>query len=271
MDTQTMKRYLEVCEQAAQAGGRVLVEKMGKVHVREKGPSDLVTEADLASQEAIGEVIQKTFPQDPILAEESQTDGRVEAAEAIRWLVDPLDGTTNYIHGVPHFAVSVAVEERGRVWAGAIFDPVHGYLYTASRGGGAWLNGRPLRTSQVEELGGAIAAAGFPPRVQEDSPDLVVFLEALKHCQSVRRTGSTALNLGYLAAGWFDVFWSFSTKIWDIAAGVLLVEEAGGIATNPYGEPVELHTGRFLAAANPVLHQKLRRLVQQAGVLSPSL
>lgn len=267
MDRSNLERYLEVCQRAAQAGGRVLLEKMGKVHVREKAPSDLVTEADLASQEAIGEVIHQAFPKDPILGEESLPDGRVQPAEAVRWLVDPLDGTTNYIHGVPHFAVSVAVEERGRVLAGAIFDPVHGDLYMASRGGGAWLNGRTLRTSQVEDLGGAIAAAGFPPRVQEDSPDLVVFLEALKHCQTVRRTGSTALNLGYLAAGWFDLFWSFSTKIWDIAAGVLLVEESGGVATNPYGGPLELHTGRFLAAANPVLHQKLRRLVQQANVL----
>lgn len=271
MDAQRMKIYLEVCQRAAQAGGRVLLDKMGKVQSREKGPSDLVCEADLASQEAICRIIGETFPDDPILGEESVSAGRVEMAQGVRWLVDPLDGTTNYLHGVPHFAVSVAVEERGTVLAGVIFDPIHQDSYTAWRGGGAWLNGRPLRTSQVQRLEGAIAAAGFPPKVREDSPDLVVFLEALQYCQTVRRTGSTALNLGYLAAGWFDLFWSFSTKIWDIAAGVLLVQEAGGVISNPYGGPLELHTGQFLAAANPTLHQHLCQLVRQTKVLPPSV
>ena len=270
MDTQTLRSYLEVCQRAAQAGGRVLLEKMGKVQSREKSPRDLVSEADLAAQEAICQVIGEAFPGDPILGEESESAGWVEMAQGIRWLVDPLDGTTNYIHGVPHFAVSVAVEEKGEVVAGAIWDPIHGDLYTASRGGGAWLNGRRLQTSQVQQLGGAIAAAGFPPRVQEDSPDLVVFLEALKHCQTVRRTGSTALNLGYLAAGWFDLFWSFSTNIWDIAAGVLLVQEAGGVISNPHGGPLELHAGQFLASANPTLHQQLCQLVRQAKAIPPS-
>lgn len=270
MDSQSVRRYLEVCQRAAQAGGQVLLEKMGKVHSREKGPSDLVSEADLASQEAICQVIRQAFPEDVILGEESFQQSSVPPAQGVRWLVDPLDGTTNYLHGVPHFAVSVAVEDRGRVVAGAIWDPIHKHLYIASRGGGAWLNGQPLHTSPVQELAGAIAAAGFPPKVQDNSPDLLVFLEALKHCQTVRRTGSTALNLGYLAAGWFDLFWSFSTKIWDIAAGVLLVEEAGGVVTNPYGGPIELHTGSFLAAANPVLHQHLCRLVHKSLVLPQS-
>ncbi len=267
MNPHRLGRYLEVCQQAAQAGGRVLLEMMGKVQSREKGPGDLVSEADLASQEAICGVIREAFPEDAIVGEESVAGTQVEMAQGMRWLVDPLDGTTNYLHGVPHFAVSVAVEESGTVWAGVIFDPVHGDLYVASRGGGAWRNGQRLRTSQVQELAEAIAAAGFPPQVREDSPDLLVFLEALKHCQTVRRTGSTALNLGYLAAGWFDLFWSFSTKIWDIAAGVVLVEEAGGVVSNPYGGKIELHTGQFLAAANRRLHQGLCRLVRMAHVL----
>ncbi|MCS7304851.1 MAG: inositol monophosphatase [Thermoguttaceae bacterium] len=269
MDALTIRKYEEVCQRAAQAGGQVLLQKMGKVQSREKGPRDWVSEADLAAQEAICQVIRQAFPEDPILGEETTLAGPVEKAEGVRWLVDPLDGTTNYIHGVPHFAVSVAVEEKGTVWVGAIFDPVHGDLYTASRDRGAWLNGRRLQTSQVQSLTEAIAAAGFPPKVQDDSPDLRVFLEALKHCQTVRRTGSTALNLGYLAAGWFDLFWSFSTNIWDIAAGVLLVEEAGGVISNPYGGDIELHTGQFLASANPTLHQLLCELVRKAGVLPP--
>jgi len=264
-----IERYFQVCQEAAKAGGRVLLEKMGKVQSREKGPSDLVTEADLASQEVIFELIHQEFPDHAILGEESLAVGGVGPASGVRWVVDPLDGTTNYLHGVPHFAVSVAVEERGTVLAGAIFDPIHQDCYTAWRGGGAWLNGRPLRTSQVLDLSGAIAAAGFPPRVQPDSPDLKVFLEALPHCQTVRRTGSTALNLGYLAAGWFDVFWSFSTKIWDIAAGILLVEEAGGIASGPDGGALQLHTGRFLAAANAVLHEKFRQLLYRSKLLPP--
>lgn len=259
-------RYLEICEKAARTGGAVLLEKLGKVHAREKGPSDFVTEADLAAQEAIHQVIRQAFPDHPILGEESLTEARVAPAEGFRWLVDPLDGTTNYIHQVPHFAVSVAVEHAGLVLAGAILNPVYQDCYTASRGGGAWLNGRPLHTSQVLDLGWAMASVGFPPRVQADSPDLKVFLQAVGQCQSVRRTGSTALNLAYLAAGQFDLFWSFSTKIWDIGAGVLLVEEAGGVVTNPRGGPLELHTGQFLAAANPVLHQQLRQLVLQARV-----
>jgi myo-inositol-1(or 4)-monophosphatase len=264
--------YLRVCEKSARAGGAVLLEKIGRVQAREKSPSDLVTEADFASQEAVREAILAEFPDHRVLGEErdpavagNEREPVANAAEH-RWLVDPLDGTTNYVHQVPHFCVSVALERRGELLVGVVFDPVADECFSAVSGRGAVLNGKPIRTSGVTAMSQALAAVGFPTRVNAESPDLRLFLAAVEDCQALRRTGSAALNLCYVAAGRFDAFWSYSTKIWDIAAGVLMIREAGGVVSAPNGGPLALDSGHFLAAANDRLHSELLALAAKAGL-----
>jgi len=256
--------YLTTCERAARAGGAVVLDWIDRFDVREKGPADLVTQADLASQETIQEIILDAFPKHSVLGEEDHPDADSAARSEYRWIADPLDGTTNYVHRVPHFSVSVALERNGELLVGTVFDPVSQECFTAAAGEGAKLNGQPIRTSEVVNLSDALAAVGFPPQTDRDSPDLAVFLEAVMNCQAIRRTGSSALNLCYLAAGRFDVYWAASTKIWDIAAGVLMVREAGGSVTAPDSGPFVLDTGQFLAAANPTLHARLSEMVARA-------
>ena len=165
---------------------------------------------------------------------------------------------------MPHFAVSLALEREGTPLVGVVYDPMLDECFTAATGQGARLNGRPIRVSQTMELSAALGCMGFPPDLKRDSPDLLVFLEAVFHCQGVRRTGSATLNFCYLAAGRFDVIWNFGTKIWDVAAGSLIVREAGGVITAPDGGPFILERPRYIAAATPALHGQLRELVARA-------
>ncbi len=199
-----------------------------------------------------------------MLGEEDQIAGNTPSSTEYRWIVDPLDGTTNFVHGIPHYAVSLALEHRGRLLVGTVYDPSADACYTAAEGRGTFLNGKPIRTSRVTELSDAIAGTGFPAKLQPDSPDLLVFNEAVFRCQGVRRTGSASLNLCDVAAGRFDVLWGFSTKIWDIAAGILLIREAGGVVTSTEGDEVDISSGRFLASANQELHNELMEMVREA-------
>jgi myo-inositol-1(or 4)-monophosphatase len=286
--------YIRVCEEAVRAGGAVVQEWVGRFDVREKGPADLVTQADVASQETVRRVVLGAFPDHFLLGEETgdcpnfrpsengtvplsaQGDSPVLAdtrtgtvplaSGTCRWIVDPLDGTTNYVHRLPHYAVSLALERDGQVLVGAVYDPCRDECFTATLGGGAHLNGRPIRVSGVARLADALAVCGFPPHLQPDSPDLRVFQKAIFHCQAVRRSGCSSLNLCYLAAGRYDTYWSFGTKVWDVAAGTLIVREAGGIVTAPDGGPFVLDSGQFLAAPTAALHEELRALV--ASVLA---
>ncbi len=258
-----MSDYIEICERAVRAGGAVVQQWVDRFEAREKGPADLVTEADFASQEAIRQTILAKFPDHQFLGEEDSRPAPT-GSSGFRWIADPLDGTTNYVHRVPHYSVSLALEHDGELLAGAVFNPVDNECFTAAQGQGARLEGRPIHASQVKHLPGALAAVGFPPNARADAPDVRVFLAALERCQAIRRTGSAALNLCYLAAGRFDVFWSFSTKVWDMAAGTLIIREAGGTVTGPDGGPLVLDSGQFLAAANPQLHAELAEMVRQA-------
>jgi myo-inositol-1(or 4)-monophosphatase len=258
--------YLTLCEQAARVGGEVLLSWIGRFGVREKGPSDLVTEADLASQEAIRQVLLTAFPGYGFLSEEG--DGTLDATAEYCWVVDPLDGTTNYVHQMPHYCVSVALLQRGRPIVGVVLDPVHQECFTAARGRGARLNGRAIRASSVRDLSQALAAASFSAKVQTGSPEIDQFVAALLNCQAVRRTGSAALNLCYLAAGRFDAFWAMSTKVWDIAAGVLIVEEAGGVVTRLDGGPLDMNGPHPVASATQDLHEQFRNLLQNAASAS---
>ena len=259
-----LAEQLKVCETAVREAGATIQSWIGRTRVTHKGQADLVTEADFAAQEVVRAVVLGAFPDHGLLGEEGQIGCDPGRRPEYRWIVDPLDGTTNFVHGVPHYAVSLALERNGRLLVGAVFDPCLDECFTAAAGQGARLNGRPIRTGVVTELGDALAGTGFPAVVRPDSPDLLVFNQAVYQCQGVRRTGSAALNLCDLAAGRFDVVWGFSTKVWDVAAGVLLIREAGGVVSSPEGGDFVLDEARFLAAANPTLYLRLRELVRQA-------
>ncbi len=250
-----LQDYLAVCEKAVRRGGLAIAQLAGKFDVREKGPADLVTEADVASQQAISQTIWNVFPDHCIIGEEDINTGSAAndrlRRSPYRWIIDPLDGTTNFVHGVPHYAVSLALERNNEPLVGAVLNPVNGECFTAALGQGARLNGRLIHTSKVTELSEALGVMGVPPGVRQDSPDLLVYSQAVFHCQAIHRTGSAALNLCYIAAGRYDLVWTFSTKIWDVAAGILLIREAGGAICTPDGRDYHLDQGPFLAAANP--------------------
>jgi myo-inositol-1(or 4)-monophosphatase len=256
----TFDEYLRVCEAAVRTGGRVVQDWAGRFEVRSKGPADLVTQADLAAQEAVRQAVLGAFPDHCLLGEEKSPDEAPANRAEYRWIVDPLDGTTNYVHRVPHYCVSLALERNGELLVGAVFDPVLDECFTAALGQGARLNGRPIHTSDVVLVSDALAAVGFPPKVRPDSLDLAMFMEMVYRCQAIRRTGSAALNLCYLAAGRFDLAWSFSTNIWDVAAGVLLIREAGGLVASINGGVFCLEEPHFLAAANEKLYAQFREI-----------
>jgi myo-inositol-1(or 4)-monophosphatase len=264
--------FLDIWEKAVRRAGDLLRDRMGKVTVRLKGRADLVTEADLAAQEVIRQTVLGAFPDHVLLGEEDAapgTGGRPAAgraaADQYRWIADPLDGTTNFVHQLPFFSVSLALEHNGQLLVGAVYDPSADECFTAAAGCGAMRNGAPIHTSRVTTLGDALVSAGFPNVVTDDTPDLKMFLAAMRVCQGFRRTGSAALNLAYVAGGRFDAAWSFSTKVWDVAAGVLLIREAGGVIVSTSGVGSPLEDGTYLAAANPELHAELIELACTAG------
>ena len=256
----TPRELLVVCEQAARAGAEQLLAWQGRFQAREKAPRDLVTDADLASERAVREVIAAHYPEHGILGEEAPTPAALD--RPFCWVVDPLDGTINYAHGNPCYGVSIAVASGGRLLAGVVFDPERDECFAAASGEGAWLNGAPMAVSRVEAVEEALVAVSFPPLVSAEAPDVRAFLTVAPHCQAVRRTGSAALNLAYVACGRFDAHWAHEIHPWDSAAGVLLVQEAGGVATGGDGRPYELAAGDYLAAATPDLHAALRPLVR---------
>jgi myo-inositol-1(or 4)-monophosphatase len=247
--------YLEVGRKAALAGGEVLRSWAGRFAVTEKGPADLVTEADFASQETVRKILMDAFPDHGVLAEENgmSTVGK----DGYRWIVDPLDGTTNYVHGLAQYCVSIGLECNGTLLAGVVYDPVADQCFTAALGHGAFLNGKPLKVSGVKSLSKALVAVSFPPSVGRGDPSVEAFLNVMDHAQAIRRMGSSALNLCYVAAGSIDGYWAQDTKAWDVAAGYLLVTEAGGTLTSYDGGPADLAQPKFIVAATPELHREL--------------
>ena len=236
---------------------------LGKVGVHEKGPADLVTDADFAAQNAIRQIVLGAFPGHVFLGEESDANEAAAAVEStgFRWIVDPLDGTTNFVHGVPFFASSIALARGKEVLCGTVYNPMVEECYTAALGEGAFLNGKPIRTSGVTDPANALASVSFPTMTGHDSPDLIAFLKLIPHTQAIRRTGSTAINLAYVAAGRFDLLTCYRAHAWDVAAGVLLVREAGGIVSTPSGGPFDLDKGETLASATQPLHDKVVQLI----------
>ena len=256
---------LDFAIQTAREAGRVLAEKFGRaLQVSNKGDIDLVTEADLAAERLIVERIRSYHPRHRILTEES---GDVAEAgnreDAHKWIIDPLDGTTNYAHGYPVFCVSIALEHEGRVVVGVVYDPTRDELFAAERGEGATLNGRRVRASETDELNRALICTGFPYDVRERGDFARHFRAFIMRAQSVRRDGAAALDLAYVAAGRFEAFYEEGLRPWDVAAGVLLVEEAGGRVTHYDGSPFSIYASH-IAASNGLLHEAMLRVLQQA-------
>jgi myo-inositol-1(or 4)-monophosphatase len=254
-----MPDFIKVCEQAARAGGDVLLKWQQRIQAREKGPKDLVTQADIESQEVIQEILLNAFPDHGFVGEE---DPHGAAAAPPRegeycWVVDPLDGTANYVHGLQSFAVSIALRCGADVVAGTVYDPIRDECYNAVRGQGAWLNGAAIAVSGCRVLQEALVAVSFPPSVPRGCKEITGFIEVLHRSRAVRRLGSAALNLSYLAAGRLDGYWASSVKIWDVAAGVLLVQEAGGVVSGLGGNAFDLDAPNLATAASSELHAEL--------------
>ena len=255
-----LEHFLDVANRAVDLAAEVLRDKFGRVEARLKGHADFVTEADTESQRVVCEAIRREFPDHGFLGEEGG-DFPPEEDSTYFWILDPLDGTTNYVHGVPFFSISLALACKNEILVGVVLDPMLNERFTAVRGGGAYLNGRPIRVSSVATLGEALVSIGLPPRVTPESEDVRWMVQSAVHCLSLRRTGSAALNMAYLAAGRFDVSWALTTKAWDVAAGSLLIEEAGGVVTNLQGEPLGVRGGPYIAAANRGLLEEFLRTV----------
>lgn len=247
---------LAVAEHAARGAGELLRSKLGThIAVRSKGlRSNLVTEADTESEAIIRNVIAQTFPDDRILGEEAGESGSPSRG---RWIVDPLDGTTNYAHAYPLFGVSIAYEYDGELRAGVVYNPVSGEMFRALRGGGAECNGRPIRVSDEDDLKDALLVTGFPPqRDNEVSSNLAPFAEFMRRSQAIRRDGSAALDLCFVACGRFDGFWEADLQAWDVAAGTVILTEAGGVATDYRGGPSALDA-RQIVASNGKIHRSM--------------
>jgi len=252
---------LAVCEEAARAGASELMAWRGRFGTREKAPHDLVTDADLASERAVRQVIAAHFPDHGILGEEAPAAEQLERDYC--WVVDPLDGTTNYVHSLPCYAVSIAVTRRGQALAGVVFDPERQECFAAAAGKGARLNGEPIAASTAAQLSDSLLAVSFPTHLTPESADLMAFLRTAPVCQAIRRTGSAALNLAYVACGRLDGHWAHEIHPWDAAAGVLLVREAGGVVTDCSGRPFDLVAAQYLAASTGALHEALLPLIRR--------
>jgi myo-inositol-1(or 4)-monophosphatase len=263
------RELLDGAVAAARAGGGVLRARYGSLRpgeVDEKGTNDFVTAVDRESEEAVLAVLRDRFPGTAILAEESSGEegGGTATGEGLRWVVDPLDGTTNYIHGYPCFAVSVSCERDGRPAAGAVLDPHRDALYTAARGAGAWRDGEPIEVAPGRLLHGSLLVTGFPFRALDRLPEyLPCFEELLRSVSGMRRDGSAALDMCYVACGWYDGFWEMGLSRWDLSAGSLIVEEAGGIASGFCGKSGEHLATGDVVAANAHLHPRILEVVQR--------
>jgi myo-inositol-1(or 4)-monophosphatase len=249
----------KIAVRAARAAGRIHLKRLSHISVARKSNAiDLVTEADREAELAAIEVLQRAFPNHAILAEEGGATAHVGEH---RWIIDPLDGTTNFAHGFPQFCVSIAYERRAKLQAAVIFDALKRELFVARRGGGARLNGHPIRVTRTPSLDKSLLLTGFPYDRRERRRFYLAFWEAfMLRSHGVRRTGSAALDLAWVACGRVDGFWEFGLKPWDVAAGALIVEEAGGQVSNMDGAPLDLAAGQIVASNGRIHHTMLETL-----------
>ena len=257
---------LNVAIEAAKEAGKFLKHNLGKVKeitVKNGQEKNLVTEIDKKSEELVVSIIRKHFPGHDILAEESGSEHGKQSE--YRWIIDPLDGTTNFTHGLPIYCVSIGLERKGEVIAGVIYDPNLDELFSAEKGRGAFLNGRRLRVSQTPSLNQSLLVSGFPYNVSEN-PDncLEHFVNFVIECQGVRRMGSAAIDLAYVAAGRYDGFWEVHLNAWDMAAGVILIREAGGKITGFDGDEINI-CGKKVVASNGIIHDDMIGLLKKGN------
>src|ERR1051325_1251510 len=235
--------YLAAAQEAARRAAVVLESWRAKFQVREKGRADLVTDADLASQRTIHEYLSTAFPDHAFLAEEEGAGKTRPGPDAPpTWIVDPIDGTTNYVHDCPFYCISIGLQIADELVVGVVYEPSRKEMFAAAKGQGAWLGTRRLSTSATADLGQALLATGFPPDMRGQERTLDWWRYFSFHARSLRRTGSTALNLAYVAAGRFDGYWAFDNHVWDVAGAAVLVRAAGGGVTHVDGKPYDPYT-----------------------------
>ena len=249
----------DTMEIAREAGTLLMDFFRRRVKIEYKGDADLVTEADRSSEALIRKRIKEKWPEHDILGEE---DGLVDTGSEYRWYVDPLDGTTNFAHGFPVFCVSMALEHKGRRIVGVIYDPTRDEMFTAVKGAGSRLNGEAMRISQTKTLAESLVATGFPSHKRHKNPNIHFYHQITLKTHGVRRAGSAALDLCCVASGRFDGFWEFNLNPWDTAAGVLIVEEAGGRVTDFSGGPFNIDS-RQTVASNGLIHDALLHEFQE--------
>jgi len=245
--------------ETARAAGALLKENVGRIGTIEfKGAVDIVTDVDRKSEKLITEAIKKAFPSHGILAEESP---EVVQASPFKWIIDPLDGTTNFSHGFPFFCVSIGFEVSGEVVLGAVYDPMMDELFTAEKGKGALLNGKKIAVSAIDDLGRSLLATGFPYDLRASKENNLDHFSAFSlKAQAIRRAGSAALDLCYIASGRFDGYWEMKLRPWDTSAGSLMVAEAGGIMTDFSGGPFSIYARECLAS-NGLIHEQMKRVL----------
>lgn len=247
--------------ETARDAGHILLEKFGrKINVSKKGDINLVTEADLASEALIIERIKSYYPKHSILAEESG-EAVLSSGQTWKWIVDPLDGTTNYAHGYPCFAVTIALEHQGEIVIGVTFDPTRDEMFSAEKGRGANLNGRPIRVSETDHLSESLVVTGFPYNFKGKADFAAHLNKFLTAARGVRRDGSAAIDMAYVACGRFDGFWEEGLNPWDIAAGRLLIEEAGGRVTDYKDLPLNIYTPP-ICASNGLIHHEMLKVLE---------
>ena len=262
-----MHPMLNIAIRAARTAGNIIARACGQLDMVEKlqkGSNDFVTNVDREAEQAIVAVLKKSFPTHGIVGEEHGGYGNNDSG--FQWIIDPLDGTTNFIKGIPHFAVSIALKHQGKLDQAVIFDPLRGELSTASRGRGAQLNGTRIRVNNLPDMQGSILATGFPFKAKHHLDSYSkIFNAFFADCADMRRTGSAALDLAYVAAGRFDGFWEIGLKPWDIAAGELIVKEAGGTVVDARGGSESMENGQVLACSMKMLKPLMKAVVPAWG------
>ena len=251
--------FLTPMQELAREAGALLMSFFGKVAIEYKGEVDLVTQADRASEKMIVERIRKQWPEHDLVGEEGS---RRESGSDFRWYVDPLDGTTNFAHGYPVFCVSLGLEYKNECIAGVVYDPTRDEMFAAEKGGGSRLNGKAVRVSQTARVAESLVATGFPSFKRHKNPNIHFYHQITLRSHGVRRAGSAALDLCCVACGRFDGFWEFNLNSWDTAAGVLLVQEAGGKVTNFSDGPFSIDS-REVLASNGLIHQEILHEFQE--------
>ena len=257
-----MHPLLNIAVKAARRAGKTIMHKSYRVdqlRYNLKGARDYVSEVDILAEQQIVEVIREAYPNHAIVAEERYSAPGTD----FEWIIDPLDGTTNFLHGFAQFSVSIAVRRRQHVEHAVIYDPVHEELFSATRGAGAHLNERRIRVSRIDDLAQSLVGTGFPFR-ETDDLDLwvAIFRQLAKKTSGIRRPGSAALDLAYVACGRYDGFWESGLKLWDIAAGSLLIQESGGLVSDFMGEQNFLQSG-MIVAGNSTVYDELIRIIRK--------